>query len=404
MKFFDAELIFEDVVMAYFDCRKSKRNSIHALDFEFNLEKNLFILFENLKSGRYIIGQSIAFVVDQPTTREIWAATFRDRIVHHVIYNKLKNRFYPTFIRDTFACIPERGTLDGTKRLNAGLRSATENFQKPMFYLKSDIRSFFVNIDKNILFGILQKKITEKWLLDLVHQVLFHDPRLNCYLKSDFAAFQRVPKHKSLWSFSDTVGLPIGNLTSQFFANVYLNEIDQFIKQQLKAKYYYRYMDDFIVLHDNIQWLNSCYDQISVFLKTKLNLELHPFKKRIASVCQGVDFIGFIHKPFSMTLRPRTANKMNSLVHQWKKHPRRFDADVLLKFRNSMNAYLGLAKDADTFRLRQHIGQSVNSFFIQPDDKYLKLSVFKSLGLADAQYSRACEKLAASKNRAKSSA
>ena len=137
------ELTFEELVNAYFDCRKGKRKSIHAIAFEFELEKNLFDLYEDLISGNYQISRSIAFVVEQPKIREIWAATFRDRVVHHVIYNRLAPRFYPSFIRNSFACIPGRGTLDGSNYLWAGMRSITRNWNQSAYYLQGDVRSFF---------------------------------------------------------------------------------------------------------------------------------------------------------------------------------------------------------------------------------------------------------------------
>jgi hypothetical protein len=367
------ELTFEEVVTAYLDCRKGKRKTIHALDFEFNLEKNLVDLYEDLISGRYQIGRSIAFVVEQPKVREIWAATFRDRVVHHVIYNRLSPRFYPSFIRNSFACIPGRGVLDGSNRLWAGMRSITGNWQKPAYYAQGDVRNFFVSIDKNILFGLLTPKIIEPWLLALTRQVLFHDPRQNCVLKSRREVFDRVPRHKSLWNAPPDVGLPIGNLTSQFFANVYLDVLDQFVKHTLRAKYYFRYVDDWVILHESPQILNQHFAAIETFLRDSLRLDLHPFKKRIAPIHQGIDFIGFIHKLYRRQIRVRTAGKMVSLVHQWKKSRRGLEQDSLENLRNSMNSYFGITRWASTYRLRQHLGDEVSSLFIRPDKKYLKL-------------------------------
>lgn len=367
------ELDFEEVVHAYFDCRKGKRNTIHAQAFEFKLEKNLFELYQDLISGRYQIGQTIAFVVEQPKVREIWAATFRDRIVHHIIYNRLSPRFYPRFIRNSFACIPKRGVLDGSDKLWAGMRSLTLNWQRPCYYLQGDVRNFFVSIDKNILFSLLEPRIVEPWLLDLVKQVVFHDPRKHCILKSKAGAFARVPKHKSLLNAQATKGLPIGNLTSQFFANVYLDELDQFVKHTLRAKYYYRYVDDWVILHESSTTLNAYFSEIEKFLQEKLKLELHPFKKRIAPIRQGIDFIGFIHKPFRRQIRARTASKMVSLVHQWKKNPKALDGVALTNLRNSLNSYFGISRWSASYRLRKHIGDELNSLFIRPDEKYLKL-------------------------------
>ncbi len=374
------ELTFEEVFTAYLDYRKGKRKTIHALDFEFKLEKNLLELYEDLVTGRYQIGKSIAFVVEQPKVREIWAATFRDRVVHHIIYNRLSPRFYPSFIRHSFACIPGRGVLDGSDRLWAGMRSQTQNWQNPAYYAQGDVRNFFVSIDKNILFSLLSPKICEPWLLSLTKQVVFHDPRLNCVLKSKREVFDRVPSHKSLWNSPPHVGLPIGNLTSQFFANVYLDVLDQFVKHTLQAKYYFRYVDDWVILDPSPKILNQHFDAIDSFLHENLKLKLHPFKKRIAPLALGIDFTGFIHKPFYRQIRPRTAGKMLSLVHQWRKNPSGFSTSSLLKLRDSVNSYFGISRWAASHHLRKHVGDQVNSLFIQPDKNYLKLMLPKGTG------------------------
>lgn len=372
-----SDLEFSEVATAYFDCRKGKRKATQALDFEFNLEENLWTLFEELKDNTYKISPSVVFVVEQPKIREIWAGAFRDRIVHHVIYNRLSPRFYPTFIRHSFACIPGRGVLDGSNQLVKGLRCQTRSWQQSSYYLQGDIRNFFVSIDKQILFDLLKPKIEESWLFDLTSQVLFNDPRINCIRKSTTEQFARVPGHKTLFKTPAEKGLPIGNLTSQFFANVYLNELDQFVKHKLKAKHYYRYVDDFVVLDDSPKRLNQYFFEIESFLKSNLELELHPFKKRVAPISQGIDFIGFVHKPYHRKLRPRTISKMTSLVRQWEKSPNAFSDEALVKIRNSMNSYFGLSKWAASFKLRQQLGEKVRSLFIAPDKKYLKLTLNK---------------------------
>lgn len=355
--------------------RRAKRNTIHARIFEFNLEKNLFDLYEELLSGNYRIGRTVAFVVETPKIREIWASTFRDRVVHHVIYNRLSPRFYPSFIRNSFACIPGRGTLDGSNRLWAGMRSITRNGRERAYYLQGDVRNFFVSINKDILFRMLTPRIHEKWLFDLTRLVLFHDPRINCLCKSSEALFARVPRYKSLWHAPLSCGLPIGNLTSQFFANVYLDQLDQFIKHVLKAKYYYRYVDDFVILNDSTARLNDYFLRISEFCSRKLALELHPFKKRIAPVEQGIDFIGYVHKPWYRRLRSRTAGKMADIVFQWQNDRRCYDEDVLLKLRGSLNSYMGIAKWASSYRLRRHLGERIRSLFVFPNKSYRKIVI-----------------------------
>jgi retron-type reverse transcriptase len=367
------ELQFEEVVKAYFDCRRRKRKSLHALDFEFDLEKNLFQLYEDLIDGNYQISQSIAFVVEQPKIREIWSATFRDRVVHHVIYNRLSPRFYPGFIRNSFACIPERGSLDASNHLWAGMRSITQNWQKQSYYLGADVRNFFVSIHKPTLSELVTKKIHEPWLKNLTTQVLFHDPRQSCVLKSKSEAFARVPSHKSLWHTPLDRGLPIGNLTSQFFANVYLNELDQFVKHTLRAKYYYRYVDDFIILHESSDYLNDCFTQIERFLLESLKIELHPFKKRLGLLDQGIDFVGYFHKPYRRYPRKRTANRLKSVVNRWKMNPQGYSPAALKQLRDSVNSYYGLIRQTSSYRMRKHLGDEIRSLFVWPDEKYTKI-------------------------------
>lgn len=216
---------------------------------------------------------------------------------------------------------------------------------------------------------------SQEWLLRLIHQVIMHDPRVGCLMKSKPEAFKRVPRHKSLWSHSNVKGLPIGNLTSQFFANVYLNELDQFVKHQLHEKHYFRYVDDFVILNESKGMLNEDFNQITQFLSEQLSLELHPFKKRIAPIDLGIDFIGYNHKPFYKQVRERTAQKMISKTHQWLKNPRCYDHTQLNDFRNSMNSYMGIVQHSKTYNLRKHIGNQVNSLFIHPDQEYLKLVI-----------------------------
>lgn len=369
------ELTFEELVEAYFQCRKGKRKTIHALDFEFDLERNLTGLYDEISSGRYRISNSVAFVVEQPKIREIWSATFRDRIVHHIIFNRLEDRFVPHFIRDSFACLKGRGTLDGSNRLWAGMRSSTRNWQRKMFFLGADVRNFFVSIHKPTLWNLLEPKIVEPWLRDLTRQVLFHDPRENYFAKSKEAAFARVPGHKSLLKTPAERGLPIGNLTSQFFANVYMNELDQFVKHQLRHRYYYRYVDDLVILHESSDRLNTDFHLMDEFLKDHLKMEFHPFKKQIGLVHQGIDFVGYIHKPFRRYVRNRTLNKMKSTVHQWRKNPHRYNPYERDRLRNTVNSYWGLMKWGSTYSLRKTVGDQVQSLFIHPDEDYKKLII-----------------------------
>ena len=309
---------FEQLVQAYLDCRKNKRNTESALRFEQNLERNLMDLFSDLKAGTYTPGKSICFVITRPKPREVWAADFRDRIVHHLFYNHVSPRFYDTFIADSCACIPGRGTLYAATRLESKIRSATQNWSTPCFYLKCDLANFFVAIDKSILHGLIAKRINESWWLSLAEVILFHNPRLDYEIRGDKNKLDLVPSHKKLTSHPAGYGLPIGNLSSQFFANIYLNELDQFVKHRIGAKHYIRYVDDFVILHQSSEWLNDALQKINEFLPASLNAKLNPKKTILQPIDRGVDFVGQVTKPWHRHTRKRTVNAAISRLQQTK--------------------------------------------------------------------------------------
>ena len=326
---------FCDLVQAYYDCRRSKRNSASALAFEMDLERNLVELHSDLTAGTYRPGRSICFVVTRPKAREVWAAAFRDRVVHHLLYNHVAPRFYASFIADSCACIPGRGTLYAAKRLEAKIRSASQNWSKPVFYLKCDLANFFVAIDKEVLRRQLAAKITEPWWLALAEQILMHDPREDYEVRSPAHLFNRVPQHKRLTAQPAHLGLPIGNLSSQFFANVYLNALDQFAKHQLGAKHYVRYVDDFVFLHESPQQLNSWLAEVEAFLPS-LGAKLNPTKTILQPVDRGVDFVGHVIKPWRRSTRKR------SLAQALKRTAAAPSEDL----RETANSYFGLLSQA----------------------------------------------------------
>tara|TARA_R100000306_G_scaffold62578_1_gene74223 strand:+ start:18686 stop:20041 length:1356 start_codon:yes stop_codon:yes gene_type:complete len=338
---------FTCLVQAYFDCRRTKRNSASALAFEERLEYNLRKLFDELQGGAYVPGMSICFVITRPKPREVWAAQFRDRIVHHLLYNSISDRFYRRFIADSCACIPGRGTLYGAQRLKAKIRSQTQNWSQKAFYLKADFSNFFVSIDKQVVWSLLEKRISESWWRYLAHLVLFHDPRKNYEYRGDPELLELVPPHKRLLNAPDWAGLPIGNLSSQFFANVLLNELDQHIKHVIHARHYVRYVDDFVLLHESAQWLNEALSQIERFLPS-LNLELNPSKTILQPIERGVDFAGYVIKPWRMEVRRRTVNSALSRIEVMNRQ------DTF----ETINSYLGVTRHADSHHDRARIANA----------------------------------------------
>lgn len=331
-----ADFSFEALVQAYLDCRRNKRSSRSALAFELNMERNLMQLHTQLNAGTYQPGASICFVVTHPKPREVWAADFRDRIVHHLLYNHIGPRIERSFIADSCACITGRGTLYAAQRLESKVRSITHNWQRPAHYLKCDLANFFVSIDKRVLAQQLQARIPEPAWLALATQILMHDPRENYRLHSTRRLLNRVPQHKRLTAQPAHLGLPIGNLSSQFFANLYLNDLDQFVKHKLRAKYYVRYVDDFILLHESPRQLNTWHTQIEAFLAERLHARLNPSKTILQPISRGIDFVGQVIKPWHRTTRRKT------VAHAIK----RIASATAPALHETANSYFGLLSQA----------------------------------------------------------
>jgi RNA-directed DNA polymerase len=329
--------LFHLLVQAYLDCRRTKRNSASALAFEAQAERNLFELHEELVAGRYRPGRSICFVITRPRPREVWAAEFRDRIVHHLVYNQIAPRFHARFVADTCACIPGRGTLYAARRLDHQVRSITENWSRPAFYLKCDLANFFVSIDKLVLLEQLRRQVHEPWWLALAETILMHDPRGDVDVRGSRRELRLVPPHKSLFNAPPHHGLPIGNLSSQFFANVLLDDLDQHVKHRIRGPHYVRYVDDFVLLHSSPQWLNQVRGEIERVL-AGLHLRLNPRKTILQPVSRGVDFVGHVIKPWRRTTRPRTLVAALQRIET-------LPADEI---HQSVNSYFGLLRQAST--------------------------------------------------------
>ncbi len=368
-----AELTIDAVFDAYFDCRRHKRNTLNQLAFEADLESNLVALWRDLAAGTYRIGRSLAFVVTYPKIREIWAADFRDRVVHHVIYNAIRDRFLRRFIRDSYACIPGRGNHDGLARVSAMARSATQGWSRPASYLKIDIANFFSSIDRLILLELVLARVPEPWLRQLVSQVILHDPRPGAVYKSTPAQFARVPVHKSLRRAAPGIGLPIGNLTSQFFANIYLDTLDQFAKRTLNVRYYGRYVDDMVLLHEDPGQLHAWCLAVDEFLQNTLHLRLHPKKIQLNRLDHGLNFIGFIVKPGRTYLRRSTLANCHKRVRGWVHAGRPVDPAALAGVTQSVNSYLGMLRAVDGYNERRRICESFDTLFAHPDDAFTKI-------------------------------
>jgi len=358
---FNGEIKLEELFKAYFDCRKNKRNTINALAFEVDYESRLIELYSEINRGAYQPGKSVAFIVNYPVKREIFAADFRDRVVHHLIINKLNSLFEENFIYDSYSCRFGKGTSAGVGRLDSFIRRCSKNYSQDCYVLKVDIEGFFMSIDKNILFEKLKNFINQKYLytdklvlLNLCKTVIYNDSTKNCIFKGNISDWDGLPSNKSLFHSRHNCGLPIGNLTSQIFANFYLNAFDHFIKNKLAIRFYGRYVDDCVFVYRSKEYLEYLISEIKDFLKLELKLNLHPNKTYLQHYAKGVKFLGVIIKPNRMYISNRTKGnfytaimKQNDIVE--KRSPIKEEKDAFLC---SMNSYLGIVRQYKSYRMR----------------------------------------------------
>ncbi|MCK9339602.1 MAG: RNA-directed DNA polymerase [Bacteroidales bacterium] len=372
---------------AYFDARKNKRNTINALNFELDLEGNLRRLYEDIMYGTYTISPSICFIVEKPVKREIFAANFRDRVVHHYVINQLMDIFENQFIYDSYSCRAGKGNLFGILRLQKFIRSCTDNYRRDAYILKLDIRGFFMNIDKRHLCDRIMNLVLRKYdgwdreiLLPLIRQIVMNDPTTGCIVKGHLSDWDGLPPSKSLFRTGDGCGLPIGNLTSQIFANYYLSDFDRHMKEDLKLKYYGRYVDDFFVVHRDMEFLRSLIPHVRAYLKETIGATLHPDKVYLQSCYKGVSFLGAYIAPFRTYPARRTQGNFREAVNDIARRCPDLD-DIVPKEEMKLaearlNSYLGVCGHYRAFRLCDRMLAGIPERFVkrfEVDELYRKV-------------------------------
>jgi hypothetical protein len=321
--------IFYELHKAYFDARKNKRNTTNQLRFEHNLEIELISLCRELETKTYELKPGICFINDFPVKREVIAADFRDRVIHHFIYNRINNIFDRQFIYDSYSCRENKGTLFGINRVKKFLKQCGNPW-----VLRLDIKGFFMAIDRDILFKLTMeglKKNKCELIEFLVHKIIFNDPIKTAIFRSLPSAWNDLPPDKSLMGSAANCGLPIGNLTSQIFANVYLNPLDQFVKRVLKIKRYGRYVDDMVFIDNDKNILLNAISSVREFLANELNLTLHPKKIKLQHSSKGFAFLGAYIYPNRIMIGKRIMQNFRKAV---------FSENNIVK----VQSYLGLLK------------------------------------------------------------
>ena len=316
---------FNNLYLAYVKARRGKRYKAEVLRFSVNLECELIALYRELADHSYRTGEYRCFTVYEPKRREVAALPFRDRVVHHALCNVIEPIFERGFIRDSYACRVGKGTHAAADRLTEFLRSAYRRWGG-CYVLKADVASYFPSVDHGVLMDIIRRRIACPETLELIKEIL------------------------DSWNGNVGHGIPIGNLTSQLFANVYLNEFDQFVKHGLRARYYVRYMDDMILLAADKATLWEWRDAIQQFLGDALRLHLNN-KTDIFPEARGVDFVGYRTWRTHRLLRKRSVKQMRRKL---KALGARYEAgEVDVETISAVVAsWVGHASHADTYRLR----------------------------------------------------
>ena len=314
---FEEIISVQNLLSAWKEFKRGKMSKSDVRDFLLNLEDNIFRLHEELLMGIYQPDKYDFFYVRDPKLRPIHKATVKDRVVFQAVFRVLYHIFDCLFIFDSYSCRFRKSTHAGVKRLADFIKKESQNYSRCVFVLKCDVKQFFYSIDHQILLNLIKLQIIDADVLNLFEKII----RSFCT--------------------SPGKGLPLGNVNSQLFANVYLNELDQFVKHVLKERYYVRYCDDFVIVSSDIFHLQNLVPKLSEFLQNRLQLILHPRKVEIRKLRQGIDFLGYVTLPHYRVLRTKTKKRMFKKIFKEVEECNRGEIDDLA-FNQSLFSYLGM--------------------------------------------------------------
>ena len=355
-----------DLYAAFICAKRHKAKKPYVLHFERNLKENIESLCDDLWTRRYKPEPSTCFVIQRPKKREVFAAQFRDRIVHHLYYNYTHELFERTFIQDTYSCIPGRGTHYGIERMTQHIRQESHNWQRPCYALEIDIRGYFMHINRLRLLDIATASLTKmadhqanggmKWrdmididfILWLTHEIVLLDPTDGCRHVGNPSEWDDVDASKLMANAPADCGMPIGNLTSQLFSNVYMNPFDQMVKRLLHFLHYGRYVDDSATISSDRQRLTDAIPVMRDFLKDELCLDMHMGKTQIIDVRYGVEFLGAFIKPY----RTYICNRSLSRIRQEAADVRHMGRGQAFR---TVNSLLGVMSHYSSYNLRREI-------------------------------------------------
>ena len=348
---------------AYYDCRRNKRKTASALVYEMDYESKLIALRDRINTRTYAPGKSICFVVTRPRYREVFAASFEDRIVHHYIALRLEPLFEQAFCPYTYNCRKGKGQLYGTNMLRQQIIECSDNYTTDCYIMKLDLRGFFMSIDKKILARLIDSFVDEAYqgddkddLRHLCRIVILHEPEKNCERHSPASYWNYLPANKSLFTNGEGKGVAIGNLFAQLFANFLLNSLDWLV-EELGLTYHGRYVDDFYMIHRDKMVLLNAVPRIREKL-SELGLELNERKFYFQHYTKGIEFTGSILKPNRVYTCNRTITNFIAAVRRLNKAKDLRQAEHAV---NSINSYLGLLRHNNEYNTRKRVLMMIES-------------------------------------------
>ena len=360
----------EEVIEAYYDCRRRKRTTVNALEFEMDYERHCVDLWHELNSHTYEPRRSIAFVVDHPVKREIFAADFRDRVVHHLIARRIYPLLEARFLTDSYSTQRGKGTLFGIRRVEQHIRECSENYTRDCYIMKLDIKGYFMSIDKQRLFDCVRRFLEPRYpkgdlpmLLYMLRKTIFNRPELGCVRKVPRRRWRGLPKDKTLFGTDGSRGLPIGNLTSQLLALLYLDEMDHKVTGEWGIPHFGRYVDDMVLVHPESEHLLLTRQLIRQWLSER-GLRLHPRKMYLQHYAKGVMFVGGMIKPGRKYVSHRTVGRLFGKIHHYNEvlaDSSQVTPAVVEGMVATMNSYLGMMCHYESRRLFHRVLSRVSS-------------------------------------------
>ncbi|MBQ3409854.1 RNA-directed DNA polymerase [Candidatus Saccharibacteria bacterium] len=343
------EWLFEQLWAAYMLARRNKRATADEQKFEYSAPENIKTLTQDIMNRRYKPGRGIAFITHRPVIREIFAAPFRDRLVHHFLFNMNADWWDRRFIGDSYSCRKNKGTWYGVQRLHKQIAEATNGFKDEAFIIKLDLKGYFMSLKRSRLYERiawgLDRQFPEggeiyKVCKYLWNEVIFDDPTKNVTRRDSLRAWDDLPDSKSLFCQPPGQGIVIGNLSSQLLSNIYLDQLDRYVKYDLGYKWYGRYVDDFyiIVRPERYEQALKDIDAIEGFLMM-IELILHDKKRYIQPVSHGVPFLGTVVYPGRIYPGERIIKNFRQALKHYNEE--KVDADVIISFVGQMKHVKG---------------------------------------------------------------